>query len=232
MRETDFELRKEEIRGNVSHSFSILYLSDFHFNRYSRAVAKWMIERVNELNPDIVLLGGDYVDTPKGLKELEFFLDGILKTEYVFAIGGNHDYFFGIRKIKELFLNKNVRWIENDSAYIKLNGMLIQIDGNQLQKNLLAADFSILCVHNPKVLNNNLTPYSLAFAGHLHGSQFVFWENEKGLYPGRIFYKWNVLSRTIDNCICLISKGLGDTLPFRFNCKKDVIFVEIKPNKL
>lgn len=227
MRKIDFEVRKEQLLAKVKYPFSILYLSDFHFNGYSRDVAMWMIERVNELQADIILLGGDYVDTRKGLKELEFFLKGISGRENVFAIGGNHDYFFGISKIKKLFLNKGIEWIENDIVSIQLKGMQIQIDGNQLPKKSNTNDFTILCVHNPKALNRDLNSYNVAFAGHLHGSQFVFWENEKGLYPGRLFYKWNVLSRNVEECFCLISKGLGDTLPIRFNCKKDMIFVEV-----
>lgn len=230
MRKTDFELRKELfLAEKVQNPFSILYLSDFHFNGNSREVAEWMIARVNELQPDIILLGGDYVDTRKGMKELEFFLTGISERENVFAIGGNHDYFFGIGTIKKTFFNAGVAWIENDFALVHLKGMRIRIDGNQPQKNSNINDFAILCVHNPKVLNDNLRPYNLAFAGHLHGSQFVFWENEKGLYPGKLFYKWNVLSKEKDECKCLISKGLGDTLPFRYNCKKDMILVEVKP---
>lgn len=228
MRKNNFEVRKEQLLANVKYPFSILYLSDFHFNGYSREVARWMIEKVNRLQPDIILLGGDYVDTRKGMKELGFFLEGISGRENVFAIGGNHDYFFGISKIKELFLGKGIKWIDNDFICIQIKGMQIRIDGNELREKSNTSDFAILCVHNPKVLNRGLNPYDIAFAGHLHGCQFVFWENEKGLYPGRFFYTWNVLSRYIDECFCLISKGLGDTLPMRFNCKKDMVFVEIK----
>ena len=230
MKETDFEIRKEQVYANVPQPFSVLYLSDFHFNSYSRKVAKWMIDRVNELQPDLILLGGDYVDTWRGMQELEFFLEGISMHKNIFAIGGNHDYFFGINKIKNAFEQKGVEWMEKDTKSIYLKGTQIQIDGNQVSKKLNTSDFTILCVHNTAVLNADLNPYNLAFAGHLHGSQFVFWENKKGLYPGRLFYKWNVLSRTVNNCICLISKGLGDTLPFRYNCKKDMIFVEVLSN--
>lgn len=230
MRKTNFEVRKEQLIAEVKHPFSILYLSDFHFNGGSREVAMWMIERVNELDPDIILLGGDYVDTRKGLKELAFFLEGISGRKNVFAIAGNHDYFFGIDKIEKLFLNKGVVWIENDFLDIQLKEMQIRLNGSQLSENSNSSNFSILCVHNPKVLNGDLTSYDIAFGGHLHGSQFVFWKNEKGLYPGRFFYNWNVLSRRKEDCICLISKGLGDTLPVRYNCKKDVIFVEVVPS--
>jgi predicted MPP superfamily phosphohydrolase len=229
MRENDFEVRKESIFATVQQPFSILYLSDFHFNGWSGEVVKWMVDRVTELQPDIILLGGDYVDTRKGVQWLELFLEEILERKHVYAIAGNHDYFFGIKKIEKLFLDRDIVWIENEAISIQLKGMQINIAGNRIKENTNSSDFSILCVHNPKVLNGNLETYYLAFGGHLHGSQFVFWENEKGLYPGKLFYKWNVLSKEKDECKCLISKGLGDTLPFRYNCKKDMILVEVKP---
>jgi uncharacterized protein len=49
----------------------------------------------------------------------------------------------------------------------------------------------------------------------------------KGLFPGRFFYKWNILEKQIDGCLYAISKGVGDTLPIRYDCPKDILLVEI-----
>jgi predicted MPP superfamily phosphohydrolase len=89
------------------------------------------------------------------------------------------------------------------------------------------ADLNILCLHQPITLKPRKHPYQLVFAGHLHGSQFVFWQTPQGLYPGRWFYTWNRLQDWRDHCLYIISKGLGDTLPIRYNCKKDMIFVRV-----
>jgi len=227
MKEKDFEIRREEIIAEVKEPFSVLYLSDFHFNGWSQKVAEWMVRQVELLSPDLILLGGDYVDTKRGLSHLDFFVKRIAERGNIFAIAGNHDYFFGIDKIRELLQNYGVQWIEKESVEVVVRGNRIQIDGNFISET--KSDSSILCVHDPAVFNGNLRGYDVGFAGHLHGSQFVFWENEKGLYPGRFFYKWNVLQREKDGCLCYVSKGLGDTLPLRYNCKKDVLFLEVKP---
>lgn len=230
MKATNFEIRKHQITAKVKQSFSVLYLSDFHFNAYSQAVAHWILEQVDKLKPDIILLGGDYVDTSKGLPVLEALLKGIASTSNCFAVAGNHDYFFGIEKIKSRLIKHGIKWIENDSTLIQLGATPIRINGNQIHSPISTGyDFSILCTHNPKVLNGDLSSYQLAFAGHLHGSQVVLWQNIRGLFPGKLFYKWNILGKRIKDCTCYISKGLGDTLPIRFNCKKDIIFVEVQP---
>lgn len=230
MKETNFEVRSYQITAKVKQAFSVLYLSDFHFNAYSRSVACWMLKQIAQRQPDIILLGGDYVDTRKGLNLLDFFLKNIPNPTNCFAVAGNHDYFFGINKIRNRLTTHGINWIDGSQRILTLGEMKIQISGNLHQRETtISSDFSILCAHNPRVLNGDLRDYQLAFAGHLHGSQVVLWQNKKGLFPGRLFYKWNFLGRKINDCTCYISKGLGDTLPIRFNCKKDVIFVEVQP---
>jgi len=229
----NYEIRKAQIRTKVKQPFSVLYLSDFHFNGWSHSVAAWMLAQIDALSPDIILLGGDYVDTPKVLKILEFFFKGISAHTHCFAIAGNHDYFFGINKVKKLLTDYGITWLENYTAIVASGAVRIRIDGNRCGDPTTAAssDFAILCAHNPKILNGDLSGYQLALAGHLHGSQVVLWQNKKGLFPGRFFYKWNILHQKINDCACYISKGLGDTLPVRFNCKKDAIFVQVLPAK-
>lgn len=228
---TSFEVRKETYHWKAKSGFTILYISDFHFNRYSKNMASAIASKVQELNPDVVLLGGDYVDTSQGLVHFIEFMKAISHRKYIFAVAGNHDYFFGIEKVKEAVVNNNGIWIEKDSVVFLINESRIKIDGNKMQKKA-EVDFTILCLHKPEDLKSYNDHYNLAFAGHLHGSQFVFWSTSKGMFPGRFFYKWNRLKMCINSCMFFISKGLGDTLPIRFNCRKDMIFVSVCPTDL
>lgn len=225
-----FEVRKEQCISNVAGNFSVLYLSDFHFNKYSGGITKNIITKINGLNPDIILLGGDYVDTKKGLLHFTTLMQAIAGRKNVFAVAGNHDYFFGLLAIKDIITNNNAAWIEKKSYSFKLNNTIIQIDGNNLQTKKDDMAFSILCLHKPVNTNWHKENYNLVMAGHLHGGQFIFWKSANGLYPGKLFYKWNILKEKLNNCHYFVSKGLGDTLPIRFNCKKDMIFVNVGKN--
>ena len=222
-----FEVRREHYFSKCKDNFSILYLSDLHLNRFSKNMITKIEKTIAELNPTIVLLGGDYVDTKHGLIYLNYLLAALSFRKNVFAIAGNHDYFFGLNKIKTLMLNNNVIWIENDSFNFKINETSLQIDGIKVNSKKSIADFSILLLHKPINIRLFQKNYNIAFAGHLHGCQFVFWQSKDKLFPGFFFYKWNILKKKLNDCHYFISKGLGDTLPIRFNCKKDVLFVEI-----
>ncbi|MEO5892913.1 MAG: metallophosphoesterase [Ferruginibacter sp.] len=223
-----FEVRNEKYSAAIAGSFSVLYLSDLHFNRNSNAIALKMISRINQLDPDIILLGGDYVDFKTQLVHLETLLKSISHRDNVFAIAGNHDYAFGVDTIRKMMEVHKIGWIENSSVNITVKNTSVQIDGTQPSAHSNTSDFSILCLHHPVDIIRFKQKYNLVFAGHLHGCQLVFWQNEKGLYPGRLLFKWNMLKKEIDNAHFYISKGLGGRVPLRFNCSKEMVLVEVK----
>jgi uncharacterized protein len=203
---------------------SVLYLSDFHWNAFSAPMAQQLAALVQAEKPDILLLGGDYVDTARGLAHLDFFLKTAVATCSVWAIAGNHDYFFGIKTIRQSMLMHGVQWLEKSSAAFVLRGITVQLDTRHSLRHERLADVQILCLHEPfDLLPDN--PYDLALAGHLHGSQVVLWENERGLYPGRWFYRWNVRQAQVGDCLYVVSCGLGDTLPVRVNCGREGVWV-------
>jgi predicted MPP superfamily phosphohydrolase len=222
-----FEVRHFELGLQLNSSLNVLFLSDFHFNDYTNTIVEALIKKIDELNPFIILLGGDYVDTSNGLLHLNNLLSGITPNRMVFAIAGNHDYFFGLSRINEVMIRNKVLWLEKDSIHFQIGEITVRIDGNRPVISEDKVDLAILLMHKPLNYTNYQNDYQLIFAGHLHGSQIVLWQNDKGLYPGKWFYKWNILQASINDCHYFISKGLGDTLPVRFNCKKDIIFVKL-----
>lgn len=226
--QSDFEVRKECINIQNAVNFTVLYLSDLHLTGFNHTLVERIVQSVEKLDPSIILLGGDYADSNKGVFYFDKLLKAISSRQNIFVITGNHDYFFGISKIRNLCDRySNIIWIENTVKCIDIDGFKVQITGNKPQTHLQKADFNILCLHEPIDITPYQTQFDLVFAGHLHGCQVVFWETEKGLFPGKFFYQWNILKTQIGSCLYLVSKGLGDTLPLRFNCRKDIVFVEI-----
>ncbi|MES2774079.1 MAG: metallophosphoesterase [Bacteroidota bacterium] len=223
-----FEVRREQYHSPCSDNFSVLYISDLHLNGFCNNLVTRIGEAIIALNPTIILLGGDYVDSRKGLGHLNDLLSMISGRDHVFAIAGNHDYFFGIDAIKAVMTEHHVAWIENKSTHFMYNNTSIRIDGTSIGDAASDAGFSILVLHKPISIDRFHSRYNLAFAGHLHGCQFVFWQSENKLYPGRFFYKWNILETQHNSCKYYISKGMGDTLPVRYNCKRDLLFIEVQ----
>lgn len=224
---SSFVIRERVYDWPAGKGFTILYLSDLHLNKHSADLVLKLIDAMDRLQPAIILLGGDYVDSEKGYSHFKTLLAALSKHKHVLAVAGNHDHMFGIDKIKKVITGCGIVWIERSSFIIDLDGSKIQVDGNIFSQEINNADFSIACMHKPVDMAPYKANYNLAFAGHLHGCQFVLWQKGNALYPGRIFYKWNVLEKQLCNCLYLISRGLGDTLPVRLNCEKEILMVTV-----
>lgn len=224
----DFEVREETYLTATGPSFTVLYLSDLHLTHWSGPTISKLEQTITRLNPRILLLGGDYVDGARGLRHFARLMKFLANRELVFAVAGNHDVFFGVERLRQLAERNNLVWLMDAAADITLDGHRVRISPSPTTEQSEGVDFSILCLHKPFDLPSLPCLPNLAFAGHLHGSQFVFWQSARGLFPGRLFYRWNMLKTTVSSCLYLISKGLGDTLPIRYNCKKDVVFVTVK----
>src|SRR6187402_790990 len=122
---TTFEIRKERYVLPIHQDLRVLYLSDLHLNRYSASLVSMLCVEINNLNPDIILLGGDYVDTKKGLEHLELLLNTLAAHKHVLAIAGNHDQWFGLKKLHPLFLRNNIVWLEQASIVLDVKGLKV-----------------------------------------------------------------------------------------------------------
>lgn len=211
----------------VSHScgvrepVSILFLSDLHFSKSSQLIADQILAHAMRLSPDLILLGGDYVDFKSGLPVMDKFLRELQQIAPCIAILGNHDFWFYKKRILELFSSHQVP-VLGEKGLNRYQEHGLQIDAIPHKEG-----GDVLLQHEPKQLDAVLHQYKLILAGHLHGGQIVLWATEKGWYPGRLFYKWNRSSLAKDSAIAIVSRGLGDTFPLRYNCPKELIYVKL-----
>jgi uncharacterized protein len=224
---TSFEIKYQTVKAAIPSPVSIMYISDLHCRSYSKNIISQLAEKIHDLDPDVILLGGDYVDSVKGLQVFDAFLKA-LSGKAVFAIAGNHDYYFGIERIRNAIERHGGRWIEKDSVLFQINDTSIRIDGNAPFDHSKKADLNILCLHRPRNISTWSRKYQVTYAGHLHGGQIVMWTRRGKLYPAAMFYPLNFLRAEEHGSVYLISKGMGDTLPVRWNCPKDIIFTMIE----
>ena len=225
----DFEVRRVACRAAGAGRFTVLYLSDLHLTRFGGPLVARLEATITQLDPQLILLGGDYVDGPRGVEHFGRLLQFLAARPHVFVVAGNHDEWFGLAEIKKMVEANNLTWLSDEAVEIRLAGRRIAVSGKGAGSRAAGLDFSILCLHQPVGLPRLSAGHNLAFAGHLHGGQVVLWRSARGLYPGRLLYRWNILQARLGHCLCVISKGLGDTLPVRYNCPKDVVLVQVNP---
>src|SRR5699024_9398429 len=87
--------------------------------------------------------------------------------------------------------------------------------------------FSVLCAHYPPAGLTWPAAYNLVLAGHLHGGQVVGWQRHGSMFPGRWFARWNVLRHQQGLSALVVSRGLGDTFPMRYNCPREIVRIRL-----
>jgi hypothetical protein len=248
-----FRVRKTRIiNGKVPkpfNNFKIVFILDIHYGRFFRAkrLIK-VVNRINKLKPDIIIIGGDYLDiSVKSNKDVSKYLkesfEIIRKLESklgIFTVLGNHDYFnrreslldeinsssFKLLKNKKVSLN-----IGKDS--IKLIGMDDLVKGYP-EVNLLkesSSKFTIAISHNPDFFSDykNLINYDLGISGHTHGGQITF----LGLYAPHTSSKYGqrYLKKIVheENRDIVLTHGIGNgTLPIRFFAIPEIVEINLE----
>jgi uncharacterized protein len=203
----------------------LLYISDLHLTYWSGVQVEQMIHLVREQAPNVILLGGDYLDWFGGWQHLHRLLGSITVQCQVVAVSGNHDRVLRREAIMICMQHYGVYWIDQTSVILSIAQQKIQIDGRKYHLRDPITDFHIACLHEPRDLDTHMLQYDLILAGHLHGGQVVIWQNEYGLYPARWFYRWGILRHQVDHLLYLVSRGISDTIPVRFRCASEMVVV-------
>ena len=221
------------------HGLKIVHISDIHYgSTVSETELINIVDKINETNPDIVVLTGDLLD-----ERLEYNKEIIVRELSrinskigKFAISGNHD--IPIEEFNDIInksgfknLNDTYELIYMDSNKpIIISGISSNYQDNsnigvKTEKfdtyiaNLKADDirpiYSILLIHEPDFIDNlDLSKYDLILAGHSHGGQIRLPIIGK-IYTPKGSLKYYDEYYKINNTDLYISSGLG-TSKYKF----------------
>ena len=208
----------------IEKDMNIVFISDLHVGRDNKKNAlNKLINMINEVDGDILLIGGDMV----GRKPLKYYKDdelkdiiGNLKIKNRFFVGGNHDDY-------NLSLYDNFKILNDESVSLGNNVVLTGLKwkkGESLDDRLARKDFNILLSHYP----DRVVEYSkidLALGGHSHGNQInlpfcKFHHKEKytrGLY------------NVGENTKLYVNRGLGFSfLKIRVFSYREIVKIELR----
>ncbi|HUP65339.1 MAG TPA: metallophosphoesterase [Thermoanaerobaculia bacterium] len=229
------ELEIEDLAPELD-GFRIAFLTDTHVASFMRRpFYRECVERVRAEQPDVVLLGGDFVSFHRDIPLMaELLLPGLEAREGVFAVLGNHDYWAGPEEIQSVMSEGGVQFLINRSVTIRRGRGSIAIVGidemyrgdPDVDSALEGIDDScprIVLSHHPDVialLHGHRV--DLMVGGHTHGGQIrlpwfgaiVVPSKHEGRYASGFH-----LERRIR---MYVSRGLGAVPPIRILCPPEI----------
>jgi len=227
----------------------IAQLSDIHLNEYTEPfLLREAVDHINRLQPDMVLLTGDYVSAevlPKKMTMSAAWQCASLLSQLTcprrYAVLGNHDCIAGEDEIADALHQHGISVlrnafvpIERGSARVWLAGLEDPVCGKPEPDRTIPAAIRnqrnepiILMCHAPDFVDDLLAHpagRSVAFmlSGHTHGGQVrIPMLGAFHLPPGGRKYieGWFPMG----NLQLYVNRGIGAVgLPFRFNCRPEI----------
>lgn len=229
----------------------IVQFSDLHLGYYySLKQLTTVVQKINEVKPDIVVFTGDLIDNYQTYEDTPF-VSAILQAIHAplgkFAIYGNHDHGgYGTDYYEQIMHNAGFEVLQNKQRQIRLlddstitmfgiDDMILgkpNIQGllQQVQHQL----YTIVLVHEPDVAKQIANfPVNLQLSGHSHGGQiqlpffgpvvtpYLAKDYIEGFYNISSTYKLKLY----------VNRGLGMTrLPFRFLARPEISVFTLQSN--
>ena len=233
----------------------IAFVSDIHHGAaLSRERVNKLVQRINDLHPDIIVLGGDYITLDE--KYIKPVFDELrnLKSKYgVYGVLGNHDCYVNGDLTEKMMVRNGINDCDNKSYWLRINrdsikiGGVVDPDGGNPESDSTVfdvhkKDFCILISHRPdyiKHINNDLI--DLTLSGHTHGGQVTFFglwapilPTENGLWASLSLSNESQklrygLIQTKPNMQSYVTSGIGTRFPhIRFFCRPEIAVLELK----
>jgi predicted MPP superfamily phosphohydrolase len=221
----------------------VAFLTDIHLGPYvSEGYVAAAVRTTVALDPDLILLGGDYSHREAKYIDPCFDLLANLSAPLgVYGVLGNHDYWHGIdetragmrrAKVEEL-TNRGV-WLTRGSSRMRLCGVDDLWQGRPdvaaaVGPEVTAKDACLLLSHNPDVAET-LTDrrVGLVLSGHTHGGQVVVPGYGAPLTQSRYGRKYAHGLVEAPATTVYVSAGVGMTvLPVRAFCRPEITVITL-----
>ncbi len=164
----------------------IVHLTDLHIERITRRELD-LIERVKALQPDLILLTGDYanvdyLDDARTLRDTRWVLAQLSAPYGVYAVIGSVD---GPHVMEKVFTGLPITVLEDQVHRLQIGGQEIDLVGvsnfgptrdgqilSALMEQVPRPAYSILLYHTPDLIEvADRLQIDLYLAGHTHGGQ-------------------------------------------------------------
>jgi predicted MPP superfamily phosphohydrolase len=222
---------------------TVAFLTDIHHGPYvSLDYVTSIVRTALALQPDLVVLGGDY-SSKEGKYTRPCFdvLGGLRAPLGVYGVLGNHDYWHGLAETRAGFRSAGITELTNAGVWLERRGERFRVAGvDDLwcgQPDVCAAlgyatrsDACLLVSHNPDFAETlRDARVGLVLSGHTHGGQVVVPGYGAPLVPSRYGQKYLKGFVEAPATKVYVSRGLGTvTPPMRYNSRPELTLITLR----
>lgn len=246
----DLEISRYEVKSQKLpesfDGFKIVQLSDLHGAEFGED-GMGLVEKVKELEPDMIALTGDFVTDEGDLAAVEKLVARLTELCPVYFVSGNHEFGSGLAvKVRNILERAGVKYLSNEYLTISrgedgilLGGVedplayadMLSPDELAQKMNDAAPDaFKILLGHrNYWMTEYPELPVDLIFCGHAHGG-LIRIPGVGGLIgtDRRLFPDFDAGEYNNGRYTLIVSRGLGNSVPIpRVFNRPEIVCVEL-----
>lgn len=244
-------VREKEVKVPDSYAalsgLKIAQISDVQGDgRTTGAVLREYVQRVNDLQPDLIIFAGDLVTSGRShIESTADVMGGLDATYGVFAIVGDHDIFSNREQVVNSLQRNGISVIEDSTAELMIDSIRVALTGVtytyrtrppaellQSVTNNHDGRYKIFLVHQPRESLVRLAAskgYDLFLAGHTHGGGIAF--GIPGLFlVAPASFETSFVSGFYDvgNMLVSVTNGLGFTVaPIRFHAPAEITLLRL-----
>lgn len=184
--------------GNGSREYRIALVSDIHLGVFvGEKHIQRTVRKINELDPDLVVISGDIFDTdnsmlkrPQDLNRISKQFCKIKSKEGVYAVVGNHDPAVSDKVFRRFLKASKIRLLDNEARVLSLLNLVGRTDVANNERTELVDVLSktdpskpvVVLDHKPENIRDAAEyGVDLVLCGHTHRGQ---------LFPITLLTKW------------------------------------------
>lgn len=234
---TKYNIKTKKV---LTENLKIAVISDIHLSNISSPFYwRKVVNKVNLLNPDIIIIAGDMIDTDaKWISQNRYreIFSKLKAKKGVFAVTGNHEYYGNLERNIKFIESCNIKVLK-DEYYSNGDFIIIGREDRhnwyrkylkQIVKDIDKSKLLILADHNPSNLKESVeNGVDLQVSGHTHNGQFFPWN-----IPTHFMYeKPKGIIKKGDTTV-IVSSGIGGWGPLIRNCSRpEIIEINIEGEK-
>jgi predicted MPP superfamily phosphohydrolase len=220
-------------------AFSDLHVGPPHI---TLARLRLIVEEANATEADLILMPGDFVETALGWRMAEpeaiaAELKRLRARAGVFAVLGNHDWWYDSPRVRKAFEKEGIRVLDNQAVKIEHQGKTFWLAGfadawaghpniEETLKQITDDAPVIAFTHNPEIFPQIPARVALTIAGHTHGGQI--WLPFIGR-PVISDWPYPIGHMIEDGRHLFVTPGIGTSIcPVRFGVPPEISLLTIK----